>query len=207
MGVRSINLREFEESALVASAGGLWREASQAQFLSAIGDGALPEDAFHRWLVQDYLFVKGAATFLAVALAKTPRPAQKVLISGLAALDSELDWFEEQALKRGLDLNAEPHPTCRRYTDFLIASAYTQSFEVLLAMLYGAEVTYLCAWSALEPARPYAEFIERWSNDQFAEYVRQLLDVCCQHEHARQQEWFNEVLRHEREFWRMTWEG
>ncbi|OHB81011.1 MAG: TenA family transcriptional regulator [Planctomycetes bacterium RBG_16_64_10] len=200
-------LGEFEESTLVGAAGSLWREATEAPFLAAIRAGLLPNEAFHRWLVQDYLFVKGATTFLAVAIAKTPRPAQKVLISGLAALDMELDWFEEKASKRGFDLNAPPHPTCRRYVDFLVASAYTQPFEVLLGMLYGVEVTYLCGWSALEPTGPYAEFIDRWSNDQFAQYVRRLLDLCRQHVHAGQQELFNEVLRHEHEFWRMTWKG
>ena len=198
---------EFEQSSLVVGAGDLWSQATKAQFLSAIRDGNLPQEAFGRWLVQDYLFARGATTFLAVTMAKTPRPAQKVLISGLTALDSELDWFEENAQKRGLDLNASPHQTCRRYVDFLVASAYSQPFEVLLAILYGAEVSYLRAWSALEATGPYAEFIQRWSNAQFVEYVRQLLRLCEQFRHADQQAQFNEVLRHERDFWRMTWEG
>ena len=41
-----MSLREFEESPLVVAAGGLWREATQAEFLSAIRDGNLPRDAF-----------------------------------------------------------------------------------------------------------------------------------------------------------------
>jgi thiaminase/transcriptional activator TenA len=199
--------REFEESALVVGAGDLWREATKSQFLSAIRDGSLPEEVFHRWLVQDYLFVKGATTFLAVTAAKTPRPSQKVLISGLVALDLELDWFEKHAQKRGLDLDVDPHPTCRRYVDFLVTSAYSQPFEVLLAIAYGAEASYLGAWKALKATGPYAEFIDRWSNAQFVEYVSRLLRICEQHPHEDQQEKFNEVLRHECHFWRMTWEG
>ena len=145
-----MSLPQFEESALVAGAGGLWREATEAEFLSAIRDGKLPREAFQRWLVQDYSFAKGLGAFQAIAVAKTPRPAQNVLIGGLSALDAELDWFEQNAQRQSLDLNAALHPTCRRYVDYLIASAYTQPFEVLLAILYGVEASYLCAWSALE---------------------------------------------------------
>jgi len=199
--------REFETSPLVVGAGELWPQAIHADFLSAIGDGDLPREAFERWLVQDYLFAQGLATFQSIAVAKTPRPAQKVLIGGLSALDAELDWFEQNAQRQALDLNAALHPTCRRYVDYLIASAYTQPFEVLLAILYGVEASYLCAWSALEASGPYAEFINRWSNTQFVAYVRGLLDVCNLHTHELQQEQFNEVLRHERDFWKMTWEG
>ena len=196
---------EFERSPLVAGAGALWTEATRAPFLSAIRDGSLPREVFSQWLVQAYLFAKGATTFLAIAVAKTPRPAQKVLLSGLTALDLELDWFEENGQKRALDLKAAPHPTCRRYVDFLIASAYTQPFEVLLAILYGVEASYLCAWSAHEATGPYAEFIARWSNTEFVGDVRQLLKLCEQHIHPDQQLRFNDVLRHERDFWQMTW--
>ena len=118
-----------------------------------------------------------------------------------------MDWFEQNAQQQVLDLNSALHPTCRRYVDYLIASAYTQPFEVLLAILYGVEASYLCAWSALEASGTYAEFINRWSNAHFVEYVRGLLNVCNRHTHELQQEQFNEVLRHERDFWRMTWEG
>ncbi len=199
--------REFETSPLVVGAGELWPQAIHANFLSAIGDGDLPREAFERWLVQDYLFAQGLTTFEAITVAKTPRPAQKVLIAGLAAMDAEMDWFEEIARNRNLDLSAVPHPTCRRYVDFLVASAYSLPYEVLLAVLYSVEVSYLCAWSELNPIGPYAEFIQRWSNPQFVEYVRQLLQLCDGHQHEDQQQYFNEVLRHERDFWKMTWEG
>ena len=118
-----MNQQVFEESPLVVGAGELWREATEAEFLSAIRDGNLPREAFQRWLVQDYSFAKGLATFQAIAVAKTPRPAQKVLIDGLSALDAELDWFEQNAKRHALDLNAALHPTCRRYVDYLVASA------------------------------------------------------------------------------------
>ena len=200
-------MREFEESPMVAGSGDLWRQATRAKFLSAIGDGTLPEDALRRWLAQDYLFARGLTTFLAIVTAKAPREPQTLLIAGLSALDEEMDWFESSATERGVDLKVDPHPVCRRYVDFLIASAYSQPFEVLLAILYGVEVSYLVAWSRLQPTGPYADVVRRWSSAPFVKYVQGLLAFCMQYRHAEQQEHFNDVLRHERDFWRMTWEG
>lgn len=202
-----MSLQEIQSSSLVVGAGDRWQKGTEAEFLDAIRDGTLPEEAFQRWLVQDYYFVKGLTTFLAITIAKTPRPSQKILVAGLAAFDTELDWFEQHAAKQSLDLTTAMHPRCKRYVDYLVASAYTQPFEVLLAMLYGVEASYMSGWSALEASGPYAEFIDRWSNDLFVDYVGELLKTCNRHPHDSQQTQFNEVLRHEREFWRMTWEG
>ncbi len=167
-----MSLGEFEESPLVAGTGRLWREAAEAVFLSAIRGGNLPREGFQRWLVQDYSFAKGLVMFPAIAVAKTPWPVQNFLIGRLGALVAELDWFEQNAQRQALDLNAALHPTCRRYVDCLIVSVYTQPFEVLLDILYGVEVSYLCAWSALEASGPYAEFINRWSNVHFMACAR-----------------------------------
>ncbi|MFT5301603.1 MAG: thiaminase [Mariniblastus sp.] len=200
-------LDSIQKSSFVGNAGNLWREGTEAKFLDSIRDGSLPPEAFQRWLVQDYLFAKGLTTFHAIAVSRAPRSAQKVLIAGLAAMDAELEWFEQTAQDRSLDLNAAHHPTCQKYVDYLIASAYTKPVEVLLAILFGVEVAYLCGWSALDATGPYAEFIARWSNENFLAYVHQIHDVCVSHPHDSQQSQFNEVLRHERDFWKMTYEG
>ncbi len=200
-------IETFERSRLATGAGELWHRGVTARFLDAVGDGSLPEEAFHRWLVQDYLFVQGFTRFLALAASRTPRPAQSVLLGGLAALDAELGWFEGHAGSRGLDLGAAAHPTCRRYVDFLVASAYTEPVEVLLAILFGVEVAYTVAWGKLEAKGPYAEFIERWTSTEFQQYVAELLRLADAHRHPGRQPAFDEVMRHERDFWRMTWTG
>ena len=66
-------MKEFTESRLALGAGELWDLGTPAEFLNAVGDGSLPEDAFSRWLVQDYLFVRGFAAFLSLTVSKTPR--------------------------------------------------------------------------------------------------------------------------------------
>jgi thiaminase len=200
-------VRELTESRLVLGTGKLWDAGTRARFLDAVGDGSLPEQAFRRWLAQDYLFVRGLTDFVALTVAKTPRPGQRLLISGLSVLDAELDWFEEQAEAMSLDLGTEVHPVCRRYVDFLVAAAYSEPFEVLLAIFYGVEVAYTVAWGALEANGPHAALIERWTSEEFQAYVGSLGELADRHHHPRQQQKFDEVMRHERDFWRMTWEG
>ena len=192
---------------LVRNAGLLWAAATQSPFLEGLADGSLAEDAFRRWLAQDYRFAKDLTAFQAVLVAKSPRDCHRPLIEGLAALDRELEWFESHAARLRVDLGVERHPACRRYCDFLLRSAYSEPCPVLLAMLFGVEASYLAAWSALEPAGAYAEFIQRWSGAGFAAYVAALGELAERYPHERAQDGFNEVLGFERDFWKMAWEG
>jgi len=195
------------DSDLIRNAGALWREATTSPFLDALAAGTLPEEAFARWLAQDYLFATNLVGFQAIVLAKARRDCHGPLIAGLAALDSELGWFERHAARLGVDLEVRPHPVCQGYCDLLMRAAYSHPLGVLLAMLYGVEVSYLAAWSALQPKGPYAEFIERWSNPGFAAYVDSLRELAGRYPHEGTQAAFNRVLEAERDFWRMAWEG
>ncbi len=195
------------DAQLIRDAGPLWKEATSSPFLEAAAAGTLPAQAFRRWLAQDYLFARGLVVFQSLAAAKVPRDCHKTLLGGLVALDNELDWFEAHARRLGIALDVPPHRACRRYTDFLIRSAHTEPFPVLLAVLFGVEVSYLAAWSALRPTGPYAEFIARWSSPAFADYVTALGGHAERYPHPSQQEYFNLVLQHERDFWGMAWEG
>jgi thiaminase/transcriptional activator TenA len=201
------SLSAILDSPLIRESGDLWKKATTAEFLNAVESGTVGGTVFSRWLVQDYFFAQGLTSFQAVLTAKVPRSCHKPVIAGLVALDSELDWFEEHAGWLGLELSVEPHPTCRHYVDFLLRAAYTEPYPVLLAILFGIEVSYLAAWSALNAEGPYAEFIERWSNERFVDYVRSLQRLTEEHSHPDQLAAFRRVLEFEDEFWQMSWEG
>jgi thiaminase/transcriptional activator TenA len=192
---------------LVRGAEKLWKQATRNKFLDAVGDGSLPEDDFRRWLVQNYLFVLGFTDFVALVASKTPRPDQKVIITGLTALNEELDWLENHAQSNDLDLEAEPHVVCQRHIDYLFSSTYRYPSPVLLAIVYAVEVAYTVAWGRLAPKGPYAEYIKRWTRRQYLDYVVELMKVVDQSSHPDQQIAFNEVMRHEGDFWMMNWKA
>jgi thiaminase/transcriptional activator TenA len=195
----------FNASRLVQGAGELWHLATSSPFLDAVSDGSLPEEAFHRWLQQDRLFVLGLTSFAAIMAARVPREAQRSVIHGLAALNDELDWFEKHLGRRGLQPDIPTHPTCHRYVDYLLASAYTKTPDELLAIYFGVEAAYVQAWGRMQPQGPYAEFIDRWTNEAFVAYVVELMRL-TEGSEAGQAE-FDRVCRFEAEFWTMTWAG
>ena len=206
MGVMA-DLGRLLDTELVRNAGPLWDEATTSPFLEAVARGDVSPAVFGRWLSQDYLFATELTAFQAVAVSKVPRACHKPLIGGLAALDSELAWFESHAETLKLELSVPPHPACRRYTDFLLHAAHTDRYPLLLATLFAVEASYLAAWSALAAEGPYREFIERWSSEAFNDYVLSLRRLAEDNPDPGQQGAFTRVLEFERDFWKMSWEG
>src|SRR5258708_14535308 len=88
----------------------LWTAATRHPFLDAVREGTITDSAFDRWFGQDALFVGDLLTFQARLLARAPRPAQRGLHGGCLALVAELDWFEVQAARRGIDLGQPALP-------------------------------------------------------------------------------------------------
>lgn len=192
----------------------LWERATRHPFLDAVRDGTLPQEAFHRWLVQDYHFVAGLLRVQARFLAGAPRPDQKVLASGLVALADELDWFESHALVRGLRLDVPLHSTCQAYVGFL-QDLTTAPYPGQITALWACERAYLDAWSGAQPGgAEYREFVERWTHPAFRDYVTGLeacaqraLQVASDAEQASADEAFRRVAAYEAAFWEMTWKG
>jgi thiaminase len=182
-----------------------WRAATQHPFLEAVRIGAMPREAFDRWLVQDYLFVGDLLTFQARLLSHAPRRSQAVLAGGLVALDAELSWFEQHAAQRGLSLDVPHDAAAAAYRTFLERTAEADA-AIGITALWALERAYLDAWSSAKPgAAPYTEFVEHWTTPEFATYVGGLADAV---EAAAPPEdsamsVFIEVTRLERDFWPM----
>jgi thiaminase/transcriptional activator TenA len=141
----------------------LWTAATRHPFLDAVRDGTITDSAFDRWLAQDALFVADLLTFQARLLARAPRPAQVVLAGGCAALVAELDWFEDQATRRGLDLNTSALPATLAYRE-LLQRLDAAPYEAAVTALWVIERVYLLAWtSAASDSTPFSEFVEHWS--------------------------------------------
>ena len=182
---------------------GEWARATRHPFLTAVRDGTLPDGAFDTWLVQDALFVADLLTFQARLLARAPRPAQAVLAAGAVSLVAELDWFEEQAAGRALDLHAAPLPATTSYAA-LLRRLDAADVGTALTALWTVERTYLDAWSYAAPGAPaYREFVDHWTVPGFAGYVADL-QTAADGGGAADEAVFAEVVTAEIAFWDMA---
>jgi formylaminopyrimidine deformylase / aminopyrimidine aminohydrolase len=192
----------------------LLRGATRHPFLDGVREGTLPEGVFERWLVQDYLFVLAGLAFQSRLVPRAPRRDQALIIGGLAALETELSWFEKKARERGLALDASRHPTNAAYGEFL-ASLEDEPYPAAIAALWTLELAYLEAWRSAAPSYPeYREFVEHWTTPEFADYVSGLeqatdaaLGAAPSEEKERAEAAFLKVARLERDFWEMAFSG
>lgn len=180
----------------------LWPAATRHAFLDAVRDGTVSDAAFDRWLAQDALFVADLLTFQARLLARAPRPAQTVLVSGCTALVAELDWFDEQAARRHIELPAAPLPATLAYRE-LLQRLDAQSYAAAVTALWAIERVYLLAWThAASPTSPFGEFAAHWTVPEFASYVDDLAALAVDGHDTL----VADVLHLEVRFWDMAWE-
>lgn len=182
----------------------LWTAATRHRFLDAVRDGTIADREFNRWLAQDALFVSDLLTFQARLLARAERRAQSALAAGCAALVAELDWFDEQAAIRAIDMNRSPLPATLAYRE-LLARLDTAPYESAITALWVIERVYLLAWTtATSDSSPYGEFVEHWTHPEFADYVHALGELATPDGHD---DVVAEVLSHEVAFWDMALTG
>lgn len=187
-----------------------WSSATQHPFLEAVREGTIAESAFEAWLVQDYRFVSDLLAFQGRLLARAPREAQAVLAGGVMALVDELDWFEEQAAARQLDLTQPPRPATAAYS-VLLDELDDADVAVALTALWAIERVYLDAWSFAAPGAPaYRAFVAHWTTPEFASYVgalEQAADaVAARRAEPDVETAFVAILDAESRFWAMALE-
>ena len=143
-------------------------------FLAGVRDGSVPEDAFDRWLAQDYLYARALVRAQSRIAAAAPFADVGLLAGGVVSTVGELGWFEEMAARRGVVLDAPMHPATRAYCDFLLALTYS-GYAAQITAIWALERTYLESWEGARPgAQPYREFVKRWTTDGFRSYVGDL---------------------------------
>lgn len=188
---------------LLARHPGEWRAATSHPFLDGVREGSLPEAALAAWLVQDHHFVLDLLRFQSRLLAVAPRTAQRVLASGLVALEGELTWMESHAGRLGQDLEAAPHATTLAYRSHLEALLEAGPVSALSG-LWTLERAYFEAWRGAAPGHPrYRELVDHWTAPEFEGYVEQLEEAAVRA--GLDEPAFLETARLERDFWEMAW--
>ncbi|WP_228546290.1 TenA family protein [Halegenticoccus tardaugens] len=158
-----------------------WTAATTHRFTEELGDDALSDDAFRRYLVQDYAFVDTLASVVGYGVAQAPTMAEKRrLVVFLDALtDEEDDYFERSFDALGVPAvdreSPELTPTTLGFGDLLLAAARGGDYEETLAVLLAAEWVYH-AWAARvadrSPDRFYLrEWIALHANPEFDDFV------------------------------------
>jgi len=203
----------------------LWEEQLRHPFVRGIADGSLPESTFRNWVVQDWLYLIDFARVLAYGAAKADRLQSMAWFASVLdlTLNAEMRLHREYAARFDIDeaglAAAEAWPTTRAYTDFLVRTAAHGSIEELLAALLPCAWGYVHVGQALarEP-RPadarYADWIEQYASDEFADaaaWLRDELDRLVPSADdpriPRLRELFVVSSRYELDFWEMCWRG
>ena len=189
-----------------------WYAATIHPFLSQCQAGTIRPAQFNTWLVQDYRFVTAFTRFVGRTLAAAPDPHLDSLLSGLNALQDELNWFREKAAERSLDLNTPRQLTCQIYCEFM-GSLVNTPYAVQATALWAIEYAYNQGWQlpGAMPA-PYSEFADRWGNPGFTDYVKLLaqqadeaLAIAPKAEQRTAEAAFLRVAALEKDFWQMAY--
>ncbi|MEO0354156.1 MAG: TenA family protein [Cyanobacteria bacterium P01_A01_bin.3] len=149
-------------------------------FVKGIGDGSLARERFAYYVGQDAFFLESFMRAYSIAAAKAPDWQGTQQFHELAAgvLD-ELQLHGSFAREWDVDIaSVQPGKSTRQYTDFLLATAWSQSVGITTAAmlpcmkLYGYLGTELA--SSPNEQHVYRDWIETYSSDEFFALVRQL---------------------------------
>jgi thiaminase/transcriptional activator TenA len=156
-------------------------------FVQGIGDGTLPENKFAYYIGQDAFFLEAFARAYSVAAAKATDWQGFGVFHALAdGVLQELQLHGGYAAKWGVDLQTvQPGSATRRYTDFLLATAWSQEVGITAAAMLPCMKLYSFLGHGLAqggtPEHRYTDWIRTYSSDQFDPLVQQLEELAQQY--------------------------
>jgi thiaminase/transcriptional activator TenA len=156
-------------------------------FITELTAGTLRRDRFRTYITQDALYLGQFSRALAIAAAKAPDAGlvQSFCQSAVGAVVVERALHEKYLREFGVDPAAidaaEPTPDCLAYTSFLLATAYQEPWEVLVAALLPCFRIYWevgCAIAAKAgPQNPYRAWIDTYADPGFGEAVQRMVGI------------------------------
>ena len=154
-------------------------------FNAQLASGALSESRFKHYITQDAHYLVGFGRALALAAAKAPdvdRIVQFVKAAeGALVVERALhgSFFKQYGITAQLFAQTPLSPACHHYVCYLLATAYAEPYEVLLAALLP------CFWIYAEvgrdiharaaPANPYRAWIDTYAGEEFHAAVRDMI--------------------------------
>ena len=156
-------------------------------FNTELADGTLSRARFQGYVIQDALYLGQYSRILAMAGVKGPDGAtmHAFASSALEAVAVEQALHERYFQDFGIDptrlSEIEPSPDCLGYTSFLLATAYHDPWEVLVAALLPCFWVYWDVGSAIakraSATNPYRAWIDTYADEGFGEAVRTVIRI------------------------------
>ncbi|HSM80215.1 MAG TPA: TenA family protein [Nodosilinea sp.] len=149
-------------------------------FVQGLGDGTLPVETFAYYVGQDAFFLEAFARAYSIAAAKAPTWDDFQTFHRLAeGVLAELNLHGGYAQEWGVDLAAvAPGAATRRYTDFLLSTAWGQAPAATAIAMAPCMRLYAFLGQALARLNPpphrYRAWIDTYSSDQFEPLAAQL---------------------------------
>jgi thiaminase/transcriptional activator TenA len=202
----------------------LRQQVLQHPFVTGIGDGGLPLEAFRFYMCQDYVFLVDYSRVLALAAAKAGDLETMGRFAELLheTLNTEMDLHRGFAAKFGISPgeleSTQAAPGTRAYTQHLLATAYSGDLADIAAAILPCMWDYsdigqnLAAQGAPSPQPLYDEWIQIYAAPEFgalATWLRGLLDRlgsdAAPDRQVRLSRLFADSCRYEYLFWDMAY--
>ncbi|MBE9007989.1 TenA family protein [Fortiea sp. LEGE XX443] len=149
-------------------------------FVQGIADGTLEEGKFAYYVGQDAFFLEAFARAYSIAAAKaTDWKGFTIFHNLVGGVLAELQLHQDYATKWGVNLHSvEPGAATRRYTDFLLATAWGGDVGLTAAAMSPCMRLYAFLGEQLArdgiPDHHYADWIRTYSSADFQPLTQQL---------------------------------
>lgn len=200
----------------------LWRDHAQlAQtclahpFVQGIGAGTLPLATFTGYIAQDAFYLQAFARAYVIAAAKAPDWSGFQELHALAAgVLEELKLHQGVAANLHLDLSTvTPSAATRRYTDFLLATAWSRDTGITLAAMTPCMRLYAFLGQQLAAqygrGQIYDNWVSAYSSADFAALAAQLENLLdrCAPDIKPAAEVYNYAMCCELDFFQSAWDA
>lgn len=186
-------------------------------FVQGLGDGSLPKEKFVYYVGQDAFFLEAFARAYSIAAAKAPDWESFQVFHGLTngALQ-ELNLHKGYAQQWNVDIVAvTPGSATRQYTDFLLATAWSQPVGITAVAMSPCLKLYAYLGQKLSQnqatkdvsTNAYADWIIAYSSSEFDSLVQQLDNLVDKHspDTALVQSTYRYAMTCERDFFQSAW--
>lgn len=182
-------------------------------FVQGIANGTLERQKFAYYVGQDAFFLEAFARAYSIVAAKTPDWEGFSVFHNLAGgVLEELCLHEAYAAAWEVNLRSvEPGPATRRYTDFLLATAWGSDVGLTSAAMSPCMRLYAFLGQQLAqggvPDHQYANWIRTYSSPEFEPLAQQLESLVEQYTSATPQvhSTYRYALLCERDFFQAAW--